>query len=48
MVELLVERVRFRKVAFDSVLVDAPKSKVRLWEELAKRTGGRSTTTDLK
>jgi len=48
MVELLVERDRYRKVAFDSVLVDAPKSKQRLWAELARRTGGRSTATDLK
>jgi HEAT repeat protein len=47
MVELLVERDRFRKVAFDSVLVDAPKSKQRLWAELARRTGGRSTTAEL-
>ena len=48
MVELLVERNRFRKVAFDSILVDAPKSKQRLWAELARRTGGRSTTAELK
>ncbi|HEV8113387.1 MAG TPA: HEAT repeat domain-containing protein [Planctomycetota bacterium] len=48
MIELLVERNRYRKVAFDSVLVDAPKSKQKLWADLARRTGGRSTTTDLK
>jgi HEAT repeat protein len=48
MVELLVERDRFRKVAFDSILVDAPKSKQKLWAELAQRTGGRSTTAELK
>jgi HEAT repeat protein len=48
MVELLVERVRYRKVAIDSVLVDAPKPKQRLWADLAARTGGRSTTADLR
>ena len=48
MVELLVERDRFRKVAFDSVLVDAPWSKRKLWEDLARRTGGRSVVAELE
>lgn len=47
MVELLVERDRFRKVAFDSILVDAPWSKRKLWEDLARRTGGRSVVAEL-
>ena len=42
MIELLVAQNRFRRAAFDSVLVDAPKSRVRQWAELARRTGGRS------
>ncbi|MDZ4774837.1 MAG: hypothetical protein SGI72_17070 [Planctomycetota bacterium] len=42
MVELLVERNRFRQVAFDSLLVEAPKGNRRAWTELAARTGGRS------
>ncbi len=42
MVELLVERNRFRQVAFDSLLVEAPKSHRRAWADLAERTGGRS------
>jgi len=48
MIELLVERNRFRKVAFDSVLVDAPRSKQRSWADLAQRTGGRSIVADLE
>jgi hypothetical protein len=47
MVELLVERNRFRKVAFDSILVDAPWGKRRLWADLARRTGGRSAVAEL-
>lgn len=46
MVELLVERNRFRQVAFDSLLVEAPKAKQRAWAELAARTGGRSLAID--
>ncbi len=42
MTELLVEQNRFRRVAFDSVLVDAPRSRARQWAALAERTGGRS------
>jgi hypothetical protein len=40
-VELLVERNRFRRVAFDSILVDAPPGIARRWRDLAVRTGGR-------
>jgi len=47
MVELLVERNRFRKVAFDSILVDAPWGKRQLWADLARRTGGRSVVAEL-
>jgi HEAT repeat protein len=42
MVELLVEHDRFRRAAYDSVLVDAPKRRQRDWAELAERSGGRS------
>jgi HEAT repeat protein len=42
MFDLLVEQNRFRKVAFDSILVDASKSARKKWAELAERTGGRS------
>jgi HEAT repeat protein len=48
MFDLLVEANRFRKVAFDSILVDAPKSAQRKWADLARRTGGRSIVADLK
>jgi HEAT repeat protein len=40
--ELLVEHDRFRRVAYDSVLVDAPKRRQRDFTALAERTGGRS------
>lgn len=46
MVELLVERNRFRQVAFDSILVETPKPFRRLWSDLAERTGGRSVTVE--
>ncbi len=42
MIELLVEHDRFRRAAYDSVLVDAPKRRQREWAALAERTGGRS------
>jgi hypothetical protein len=48
MFDLLVERDRFRKVAFDSILVDAPWSKRRLWEDFAQRTRGRSVVANLE
>lgn len=41
-VELLLERTRFRPVTFDVVLLDAPPSLVRRWERLAQRSGGRA------
>ena len=48
MIELLVAQNRFRHVAFDSVLVDAPKSRAKQWATLAERTGGRSVVAELK
>jgi HEAT repeat protein len=42
MIELLDELDRFRRVAYDSVLVDAPKRRQLEWAQLAERTGGRS------
>ncbi len=48
MVELVVERDRFRQVALDSVLVDAPRRRVREWTELAERTGGRCVEAKLE
>ena len=47
MFEVLVEKDRYRKVAFDSILVDAPVSKQKLWKELAERTGGRMVIAKL-
>jgi len=47
MVELLVEQNRFRKVAFDSLLVDSKRSQQARWADLARRTGGRSITAEL-
>jgi hypothetical protein len=47
MVELLVERNRFRKVAFDSILVDCPNGRRKAWADLALRTGGRSIAAEL-
>jgi hypothetical protein len=40
-VPLLLERNRFRHVAFDLILVDAPRGSARRLDELAVRTGGR-------
>jgi HEAT repeat protein len=48
MFDLLVEQNRFRKVAFDSILVDATKTAQKKWSDLAQRTGGRSITAELK
>jgi HEAT repeat protein len=42
-VELVGEHALLRGVALDAVLVDAPRSRARLWAELARRTGGRVT-----
>ncbi|MBK7874213.1 MAG: hypothetical protein IPJ77_00400 [Planctomycetes bacterium] len=46
-VDLLVEHDRFRQAAFDSILVDAPKSRVKDWQRLADRTGGRCVEAQL-
>jgi HEAT repeat protein len=46
MIELLVERNRFRQVAFDSILVESPRPLRRMWAELAERTGGRSVSVE--
>lgn len=48
MVELLVERNRLRHVAFDSILVDAPRSRVAQWTSLATRTSGRCIEVKLE
>lgn len=47
-VELLYEENRFRKVAFDAVLVDAPAGRKRLWEDLARGSGGRTVSVGLE
>jgi len=38
---------RYRKVAVDAILVDAPPGSVRRWRELSRRTGGRSIEVEL-
>ena len=48
MFDLIVEQNRYRKVAFDSILVDAPKSARKKWSQLAERTGGRSIEAKLE
>lgn len=48
MVELLAEENRYRKVAFDSILVDASPHLQRSWAELARRTAGRSIAVALE
>lgn len=48
MVALLLERNRFRNVAFDSILVDAPRGRIAAWADLAAQSGGRSTTAELE
>ena len=40
-VPLLVARNRFRRVAFDTVLVDAPQAFARRWQVLSDASGGR-------
>ena len=47
MFELLLEANRFRKVAFDAVLVDCPRGRVGRWERLAQGSGGRVTSVGL-
>jgi HEAT repeat protein len=46
-VPLLLERNRFRKVAFDSILVDARLGTARRWNELSVRTGGTCVEIEL-
>jgi hypothetical protein len=46
-VALLLERNRFRNVAFDSILVDAPRGRQASWAALAEQSGGRSMAVDL-
>ena len=46
MVDLLLERNRYRQVAFDSILVETPKPFRRTWSDLAERTGGRSIAVE--
>jgi len=41
MVDLLIEENRFRRVAFDHVLVDASGRRAREWRRLAAASGGR-------
>ena len=45
-VALLLERNRFRRVAFDTVLVDAPSYAIRRWQTLSQFSGGRLVATD--
>jgi HEAT repeat protein len=47
LVPALVEANRYRGVAFDSIVVDAPPRLVRHWETLARLTGGRCVAVDL-
>ena len=46
-VPLLLERTRFRKVAFDSILVDARLGTARRWNELSSKTGGSCVEVEL-
>ncbi len=46
-VPLLCERMRWRKLVIDSILVDAPPGAKRRWEDLSRRTGGRCIEVDL-
>jgi hypothetical protein len=43
---LLQERNRFRRVAFDTVLVDAPAAAERRWRLLSRDSGGRLVAVD--
>ena len=40
MVPQLLRRARFRRIAFDTLLVDAPKRLHRHWQRLADESGG--------
>lgn len=46
--EALLEENRYRRVVFDSILVDAPKGLQKKWLEFAERTGGRSLAVELE
>ena len=45
-VALLIERNRFRRVAFDTVLVDAPAASERRFRQLSEATGGHIVATE--
>ncbi len=45
-VALLIERNRFRRVAFDTVLVDAPAASERRFRRLSEASGGRIVATE--
>ncbi len=45
-VALLLERNRFRRVAFDTVLVDAPAASERRFRQLSQGSGGRIVATE--
>lgn len=45
-IPLLLERNRFRRVAFDTVLVDAPPGSERRWRVLSQESGGRVVSTE--
>ena len=45
---LLLERNRFRKVVFDTILVDAPGGAKRRWEAFSAATGGRCVEVALR
>ncbi len=45
-VALLIERNRFRRVAFDTVLVDAPAASERRFRQLSQGSGGRVVATE--
>ena len=45
-VPLLLQRNRFRRVAFDTVLVDSPPGHLRRWQILSRDSGGRLVAMD--
>lgn len=45
-IPLLLERNRFRRIAFDTVLVDAPPGSERRWRLLSENSGGRLVATE--
>lgn len=48
MTEWLAQENRFRRVRFDSILVDAPKGLQKHWQRLAEQSHGVSIAVDLK